>query len=145
MSIQSPGIPSALFETSAIRSAYYIWRNEWVNKSLFYVENQQNNCCKDGKRFLSPLQDSNFPCVRAARTRAGKINNKQTKKPINIQKVAKTVKGLQKLTKCSQCVADGEPYAGKEGNYNDFPRVHVNHQRDSAITSEALGVWSSEL
>ena len=52
---------------------------KWVNKSLFYVENQQNNCCKDGKRFLSPLQDSNFPRVRAARTRARKIKNNQNK------------------------------------------------------------------
>ena len=116
-----------------------------MNKSLFYVENQQNNCCKDGKGFLSPLQDSNFPRVRAARTRARKIKNNQKNKPTNIQKVAKTVKGLQKFTKCSQCVADGEPYAGKEGNYNAFSRVHVNHQSGSAITSEALGVWSSEL
>lgn len=70
---------------------------------------------------------------------------KKNKNPTNIQKVAKTVKGLQKFTKCSLCVADGEPYAGKEGNYNDFPRIYVNHQSDPAITSEALGVWSSEL
>ena len=111
-----------------------------MNNSLFYVETQQNNCCKDGKRFLSPLQDSNFPRVRAARTRARKIkNNQKNKNPTNIQKVAKTVKGLQKFTKCSLCVADGEPYVGKEGDYNDFPRIHVNHQSDSAITSEALG------
>ena len=49
------------------------------------------------------------------------------------------MKALQKLTKCAQCVVDRELCGGKEGNYNDVPRIHVNHQRDSAIIREGLG------
>ena len=105
------------------------------------------------KIIAARMERDSFPLFRTVTSHVSeqlgpeqeKSKTTKKKKPTNIQKVAKTVKGLQKFTKCSQCVADGEPYAGKEGNYNAFSRVHVNHQSGSAITSEALGVWSSEL
>lgn len=70
-----------------------------------------------------PLQDSNFP-MQGQSSLDQAENQKQPKKqnPTNIQKAAKTVKGLQKFTKCSLCVADGEPYVWARGKLYDFPQ-----------------------
>lgn len=97
------------------------------------------------KIILSTMERDSFPIFRTIISQVVMQLGPQQGKKYHIQKVARTVKALQKLTKCAQCVVDREPCGGKEGSYNDFPTIHVNHQRDSAITREGLGVWGPEL